>query len=373
MKKLRFIGLIVLFVLLLCFIPVYANDSVEEFEQSITQDLSELLPQEILQELPESILQGEAVYDTSFLFRAAGRVIRSCMGDVIADFAALLGLMLIASALTAMRGTFFSDKIGQAFSFLSLLCSAVAVYQTVESLWSECGNCLDSIVSFGNGLIPILAALLTAGGNATAAAVSTSGLTASLAAVGNLSAKLLFPMLRIGFAFALLASVSGEISLDGLGGLIRRMCTTVLAVAMTAFSTVLAFQTRLAASTDSVGARVLRFAIGTIVPMVGGAVNEAVHAVAGSLGYLRTFVGTVSIFALVLLLLPVLIRLFLYKIAFSLGATIGGVLGCSGESKLLGEIRDLMNFAIALLFFSASVLLVYLTVFMKTASALSAA
>lgn len=372
MKRTTYACLLAAVLALLFVLPSHATDHIDDFESGITGDLCNLLPRDIAESLPEDLLQGEAVYDTSFFFGAVGHVLKSCAGEVISDFASLLGLMLIASVLTAMRETFFSDKIGQAFSFLTLICSAVAIYHTVESLWDECGNCLDRLLEFGNGLIPIITALLTAGGNTTAAAVSASGLTASLAAVGNIAAKLLFPMLRIGYAFSLLASVSGEVSLDGLGSLVRRMCTTVLAVAMTAFSTILAFQTKLAASTDSVGARVLRFAIGTVVPMVGGAVNEAVHAVAGSLGYLRTFVGTVSIFAVVLILLPVLVRLFLYKLAFSLGSVIGGVLGCTRESKLLGEVRDLMNFAIALLFFSASVLLVYLTVFMKTASALSA-
>ncbi len=344
----------------------------EALSDRITEDLVELIPKEIQDSLPENMLhQQEIKYDSSFFFAAIGKALQTFSKEVLSDFSVMLGILILSSTLHAMRNTLFADGIGQAFSLLSVICMAITLYHTLENLWSQCAACLSNLTSLGNGLIPILVALLTAGGNTAAAAVSATGLSAVLAIIENLTGSLLFPLLRIGYAFSLISCVSGELCLDGLSGLIRKMSTTVLAVAMTAFSAILAFQTKLAASGDSVGARVVRFAIGTVVPMVGSAVNEAIHTVSGSVEYLRSFTGIICIFAIVLLLLPTLVKLFLYKLAFSVGNIISSILGCPKEAKLLGEVRDIMNFAIALLFFCAAVLLVYLTVFLKTSAAIS--
>lgn len=129
----------------------------------------------------------------------------------------------------------------------------------------------------------------------------------------------------------------------------KRVITWVAWTVRNGFSAVFAFQTILAAGADSVAARTVKFTVSSAVPVIGGVVGDTVRTVAGGLGYLKDTVGLLGIFLLVLIVLPPLVQLLLYRAALALAGAVAELLGCEKEGRLLGDFGDANGMLLALL------------------------
>ena len=69
----------------------------------------------------------------------------------------------------------------------------------------------------------------------------------------------------------------------------------------------------LAASKDSASLRGIKFLTANTVPIIGAAASEAVKTVTSGVTYFKSTVGMASVYAMLLLGLPVFISLFCFK------------------------------------------------------------
>ena len=88
------------------------------------------------------------------------------------------------------------------------------------------------------------------------------------------------------------------------------------------FCAMLVLQQQLAQSKDGIGARTVRFVLARSVPLVGGALSEAVRTVIGGVGAAKSIVGSGGILAVFAVALAPLLLLFLYLWLFSAGKSL---------------------------------------------------
>ena len=166
-------------------------------------------------------------------------------------------------------------------------------------------------------------------------------------------------------------------SASGLGPGIRSLLATfkkhyatLLAFLMMLLLAMLATQSALSASADTLAMRGIRFATGNLIPIVGGSVSELLRTVSAGIQYLRTTLGISAILLLLFLLLPTLIQLFLYRSVWQISAGFAELLGCDREKILLDEIASLSGYLIAAVSICSSVLFVSFTLLTRCASAI---
>jgi stage III sporulation protein AE len=99
--------------------------------------------------------------------------------------------------------------------------------------------------------------------------------------------------------------------------------------------------------------RGIRFAIGSFVPFVGGAVNEALSTVVGGLGSIRTATGAVGAVVVCILAAVPVIRILLHKMLLEFLSFCAGLLGLTGEMRLASEIASFFGYAAALMAITA--------------------
>ena len=197
--------------------------------------------------------------------------------------------------------------------------------------------------------------LYTMGGNVTAAVASASGLSLFLAVMEQLVSKSIVPFCGICLAFALVRSLDPQIRLGTLADTVKKNYTTFLGFLMMLLSAMLAAQTTLGASSDSLAMRSAKFAAGNMIPVVGGSVGDLLRTVSTGVGYLRGTVGICAVILLLLTLLPTLIELLLVRLTWQLCASFADLLGCDGEKKLLDEMASLSGYLIAAVAICSSV------------------
>ena len=387
MKRFRRLCPILLLLALLC-LPLTLTAHAEEAsgEESSTEqipwefsDLLEALPEELLELLPDKIFSSNSadvgaaakeMSDFSYLLGALLSLIGLRLGDALSILASVCGLLLLSAILRTVRSSLGSEGVGRAFAFCSTLTVTLALIR-------ESYHSLEGVVNYFATLsrvtlasVPLFGVLYAMGGNVSTAVASSSGLAIYMTVLEELVSRSIIPFCGICMALALVGALDPSLRTGMLSSTLKKNYTTVLTFLMMLLLAMLASQTTLAAKSDTLTMKSVKFAAGNLIPVVGGSISELLRTVSAGVGYLRGTVGICGSLLLVLMLLPTLVELLLLRAVWQISASVADLLGCDNEKRLLEEFSSLLGYLIATVSICSSVLLLALTLLTHCASAI---
>lgn len=339
--------------------------------ESLPEELQELLPKELFSERTSEINDAvQEMSDFSTLLQTVLNTFGLQLSDCLKLLSSVIGLLLLSAVFSALRNSVKSESVGKAFSFASSLAILSAILVGGYTSMDAVSTYLSRLNTATAASIPLLGVLYSMGGNVTAAAASATGLTVYLGVMENLIGRTVIPFCGICLSFSWISANGFGLRLGTLLATFKKHYTTLLGFLMTILLAMLAAQTTLGASADSLAMRSAKFAAGNLIPVVGGSVAELLRTVSAGVGYLRTTIGICGILLILLMLLPTLAELFLYRLAWQIAASVADLLGCDGEKKLLDEIASLNGYLIAAVSICSSVLLISFVLLARCASAI---
>ena len=330
-----------------------------EVLDALPEELRDTLPPELFSEEIEELERGvHSLGSVSYLLRTTLSLLGITLDECLALLATLLGLLLLSAVANAARQTIGNEAVGRAFSFVS---SLVLLLLLVREGWRS----IESVATYFSrlnaisaALLPLTGTLYAVGGNLGAATASTAGLSIYLTVLEEVVGKSILPFCGVCVSLSLIGALDPAPRVGALVGTIKKNYTTLLAFLMMILNTALASQTFLGSKGDSLAMRSARFAAGNLIPVVGGSITELLRSVGVGIGYLRGTVGICAILLLLLSLLPTILHLYLVRLVFQLSASVGELLGCVGEGRLLGEFASLAGYLIAAALICSSVMTV---------------
>ena len=330
----------------------------EEFLGAIPEDIAELLPPGLFSGNTEEIA-AEVRDLSSFSNLAAmlGAVLGEVLGNCLPTFCTVVGLLLLSAVFSAFRGALGSESVSKAFSFAATLALLSAFLAQTVGMIGSVVSYFQRLNRLTAAVIPLSGALWAMGGNVTAASASAAGLSVYLTVLEEAVGNSILPFCGFCMAFAVIGALDGSLHFGTLLATLKRHYTIFLAGLMTLLLAMLGFQTLLAAKNDSLAMRGAKFAVGNLVPVVGGSVSELVRTVSEGLSYLRGTLGLCTVLLILLSLFPVLVRLWLFGVCWQTTAGIADLLGCDAEKKLLEETASLCGYLLAAACICSSVLL----------------
>ena len=330
------------------------------------------VPKEALELLPEGIFtEGGAANKLThgFFLRLFFDTVKKATGSAVIELGSLFALVIIASLMHNLSQTSRIGGLNSGFSAVSGLCVCVSVFTNLTSMFEMTEGYLLALSSFANLITPAITGLYVLGGNITSAAVGRTGLLLSITLLENINARVLYPLLRISLVFALARACSPKLRISTLSGFIKGVLGVGTGITVAAISAIIAFQNTLSGAADSLAARAVKFAASSFIPIVGGAVSEAVRTVSGSISYLRTTFGGIGIAVIVIITLPPFVSLTVTRINLALAASLADILGCERECSVIKEAGGLVNYLIALVSLMAVLFIYSMTVLAHCASA----
>ena len=363
-------------------LPLLAEEEHAEIGEEMPEEYQSLLdaiPEDLATRLPDGLFStdsnevGEAVREMSsfsYLLGTLLSLVGAHIGECLKLLALLCGLILLGAVFRTARTSLGSDGAGQAFSFCTTLAITLSLVTQAYHSFKGISTYFSTLNALTTACIPLMAVLYAMGGNVTAAVASSAGLSVFLSVLENLVGRSILPFCSICMAFALVSALDPSLRMGTLLATLKKNYTTVLAFLMMLLLAMLGAQTTLGAHSDTLAMRSAKFAVGNLIPVVGGSVSELLRTVSAGVGYLRGTVGICGVLLLLLTLLPALIELFLLRLTWQLSASLADLLGCDGEKKLLDESASLLGFLIAAVSICASVLLLSLTLLTHCASAI---
>ena len=336
----RISAVILTFILFL--VPtVYVSAFGGELEASGADKLADCLSEETL-EYMESIgcdeLDFEKIMDVSpaSVFRLVGRIIKDGFSKPLRGMMKATGAVLMISVVS---GFFPDDEKSRAV--LNLACGSFVIVSVmgdatdaVRSAVGAIGACAD----FEKALIPVLAAMLTVGGNPVSALSIKGAAFAAAQTVEWLASGFVLPLVGISTALSICGAVLPTLRISAIGELIRKTATTVLASSAGLFSAFLCLKSVVASRADSLAVKGVRMASGTFIPIVGGALGEIYTTFSASVSLLKTTVGIYAVIAFFVIGIPVISNLAMWSISMKTASAVSDLLDCRQCSEVLKNI-----------------------------------
>lgn len=355
-RRLVILAISIALCLLLSILPIAADESEEaltmppaygELEEVLPHEITDLLPDGLFSEdLATSLEATRSMTEWGFLLDTLLCALGVGFSDTVGLFCSLLGMILVASVFHTFQKS-VGGRSGEMLDFCirlgvyaAIALQTVGMVETVKTYFSRVGSLMQA-------MIPVMGGLYAMGGNLGEAAAGSELVLVFLSVCEYVSATVTPPVCALCMAFALMDAFGTSVSLAPLAARIKGCYTGILGLLTFLLSLALSAQSVITSRADTLGMKGIKYAVGQMLPVVGGAVAGTLGSVADGISALRGVCGVSGIILLVLLLLPALIKLLLGRFSLSLVSTVASILGCDGEAKLLTEMASLYGYLAA--------------------------
>ena len=272
------------------------------------------------------------------------KIIRSSL----ADFSKLLLVVLLVVLSNAMADAFKAEFAGPALRICAMLCVAVATYDILADSMTRCEGVIQSATTLLEVVIPVLAAAGLAAGRTLTSLLLPASISTGITVFAAFNSKLFLPLMQIYFALALASSVSGAASLKSLCKVFHKTVVFAMGFATTLMSGLLSLQRIVGASSDNIATDAAKFALGSVIPVVGSIITDALGTVLGCIKALRGSIGVIGIFVLLMLMIPVAVRVLLQTQLCRLAAAVSELFGENSVTEFLEAVAAVWSMLAAL-------------------------
>lgn len=378
MKKML---MFLLCLLLLC-MPVSAvSGSVASGESTLQEQFEEQLEasgaDELIENAPEQV--KESLYDLGLDTISFQKILSLSPKEFIPYFidqvqaviarpvkllAIVVGIIVLCALMNALKQSMAKDKLKEVFQVVSILCICAAVITPVIDCISKTGKTIFDCSNFLISFVPVLSGVMTAGGQIVTATSYQVFLFWAAELVSVIVSRTLVPFLGIYLAIAITSSMNAEFRLDKIADSLKSLICWSLGGLLTVFVGILSIQGIVASSADTVSLKATKFLISSVVPVVGGALSDALGSVQSCVKLLKTSVGAYGIIIAVMTFLPLLIESISWLLVTKISQVVAEFLGVGGVTPVLKATSSVLGIILAIILCFMMLIIITTTIMM---------
>ncbi len=300
----------VIFIFFILFVPnSYALDSYTSIEG-----------EDFFNETVEEISSGKLLLTPKKIFEHIGDLLFDELSSLRPLIFSIIFIALISGILNII-GT-ENEKISSLAYFSCYCLMSISVVKLISSSVGYGTEVINEMSDFVTKLAPLLTILLISSGYTASAAAFYPLFTSSIYTVCLIIQKCIVPMIYAGCVIGISNNLSKATSLDHLGGMIKSLTKWLLTASLTIFSGISAIYGFSSPSLDNIGIKTAKFAVGSIVPVVGGFLSESIETVLSGTRLMKNAVGTAGIISLLVICSVPMIKILAVLISLKITAAL---------------------------------------------------
>ena len=261
-----------------------------------------------------------------------------------------LGIMILCSLTEGVNINLTDKKLNSVSNAVSTMCICTAIIIPLCTTVSRAVEILNGISGFMLLLVPVMAGLIISSGHQVTGGSYYAIMMTAGNAVSAVSARLVSPLMNVFLALTVTSSLSQKMNLSSLCESVYKFAKWSLTFVMSIFTAVLSLQTIMSSSMDNVSKKALRFAVSSFVPVVGGALGEALNTFNGSIELLKSGAGVFVIIAGAFIILPVAFECIVWQFSMFVLSSAGDIMGLSSMTKIFKSVSKAVAMMTGLLF-----------------------
>ena len=317
----------------------YLNQYDFSFMEELDGDTYDLLDELGLTNFDYNTIVNFTVSD---FLKSIKDILKGAVQTPIEACIAIFVFIILSSFFQNLKSTMINDEMSSVFSTVSALVIAVVLAVKMKTTISLACTAISVCADFVFAFVPVFCIIVAASGN-TVAAFSTNTMLLSLAQTLNYISKNIFvPLTNCFLAIGICSGLRSELNLSSLLAFLKKYITTAISMAAAFFVSVLSIKTAVASRADAIGLRSIRFAINSVVPVIGSAISEGLLSIQSYSSLIRSSVGVVGIIAVALVFMPAIIEVVLWRFFLSLSSLVSDVFGDKSVSLVIKAFADAM-------------------------------
>lgn len=270
----------------------------------------------------------------------------------------LLAVALLCAVLSAVRQSAVSARLQGIFLVVATACILSFLGEPVFACIDQTVQALRECSLFVMSFTPVMSGILIAGGNPASAGAYNLILFFAAQILAELAARTLIPLLNIYLALCIVAPMAPLLQLDKVTAAIKSVVCWGLGIITTLFVGMLSLQTVIGSGGDTLLLKASKFLAGSMIPVIGGTISDALAAAKGCVQLLKGTVGSFGILVAVLTFLPALLQVGMWYLSLKASAWVSSMLGAGEVAKLLESIVQAFSILLALIACFALLILV---------------
>lgn len=292
--------------------------------------------------------------------RAVFSLFSDCIGEAFGGFFAVLAVMLAVSLLGAYE--IKTEGLKNAAECIGGACVMFSVLAVTGKITETAAAAVKLTEDFMLGVIPVFAGVVAMSGSPALALSFNSAVLAFAETISGVFSSSMPVYTSVMTSVAAAGVINPYFSCEKLTSLFNKAACGAAAFVSGIFVAVLSVRGVIAGAADTVTVKGLRFLINSSVPVVGSAIGDALNSVTASLVLIRHSIAALALTAAVLIVLPALVRITVYKLLLSLTSVFADVLSLKKISGFIDAVNGVFSFYAAVLCFNAFVFIISIAI-----------
>lgn len=246
----------------------------------------------------------------------------------------VLVFILLSAFLQSLKAE-SDDSVNMIYSTATALLVATVVLVKLTSTVSLASMAISVASNFVYAFIPVFCSIVVASGGITTGFSTNTTLLILAQGLSFISSNVFMPIVNCYLALGVTSSLRYELNLDKLLSSVKKIITTCISFVSGVFVSVLSVKTAVAGRADMLGLRSIRFAINSVVPVIGSSISEGLLSIQAYSSLIKSSVGIVGVIAVVLVFLPSIIEVVLWRISLTLCVIVSDIFGDKSVSAVI--------------------------------------
>ncbi|MBQ3054027.1 MAG: stage III sporulation protein AE [Clostridia bacterium] len=195
---------------------------------------------------------------------------------------------------------------------------------------------------FVKGAVPVMCSLGVPSGQIISS-TQIAAIIGGICVVTEGAERILMPFTCLMASLAAANNLSDEISFKGLEQTIKKVIMWFIGIVMTVFVSLLKVRGITGATIDSAGGKLVKFAVGNMIPFVGGIISDSLENIISYSKAIKAGCGAVGIIAVIYMVLPPVMKIFGMLIAFRLSEMITSPVADRRISGAISNFSDILG------------------------------
>lgn len=257
----------------------------------------------------------------------------------------VLVFILLSALLQSLKND-SDNSLNTIYSTATAILISTVILVKLTTTVSMASMAISVASDFVYAFIPVFCSIVVASGGITTGFSTNTTLLVLSQALSFVSSNVFMPIVNCYLALGVTSSLRYELNLDKLLTSLKRIITTCISFLSGVFVSILSVKTAVAGRADMLGLRSVRFAINSVVPVIGSSISEGLLSIQAYSSLIKSSVGVVGVIAVALVFLPSIVEVVLWRISLTVCAIVSDVFGDKSVSAVLNAFLNtllLMN------------------------------
>lgn len=309
--------------------------------------------------------KGEKGFEATAIFKALLSVLFYQMvsqGGLLIKIVILGVLGAVVGRLhETMKGT--AAEIAQVIMYLIIMGVILVAFQQTTMMVKEAIVRMDDIMY---AILPVLAALLTAMGQVTSAAILSPVVVMAVTAIGQVVQNWVLPLLMASGVLTVADGITSTVKVSRLAAIFKDVAIGILGLSFSVFVGISTGRSLLTGVADGVVLRTGKYAFKNFVPVLGSLMADSIETVAGAAAVIRSTVGFAGLVIVLLTCALPALRILGTMMIYRIASALLQPLGESKVSEALNKVAGLFMYLFGAVAAVGVMLYILITVVIST-------